>query len=134
MHPLLCETTILLTFQDGFGIIGISRSNGGEMTSATAERRIITRAARRLVRQDLQLLPGAIEEILRYESPVQVHTRVAAQDLDLGVQQIPAPPTTPITSISAASPPTTWPLARAPTTVWGRPWPGSRAASRWRSS
>jgi hypothetical protein len=129
----LYETTILLTFQDGFGIIGISRSNGGEMTSATAERRIISRAVRRLVRQDLQPLPGAIEEILRYETPVQVRTRVAAQDLDLWGQQIAAPSTTPITSISAASPPTTWPLAMAPTTVWGLPWAGSRAASRWRS-
>jgi cytochrome P450 len=42
------------------------------------------------VRQDPQLLPGAIEEILRYESPVQVRTRVAAQALELGGQQIAA--------------------------------------------
>jgi pimeloyl-[acyl-carrier protein] synthase len=40
------------------------------------------------LRQDLQLLPGFIEEILRHESPVQVRTRVARQDLELAGQRV----------------------------------------------
>jgi cytochrome P450 len=40
------------------------------------------------VRQSPQQLAGAIEEALRYESPVQVRTRVAVQDQELGGQHI----------------------------------------------
>jgi cytochrome P450 len=40
------------------------------------------------VRQAPQLLPGFIEEILRYDSPVQVRTRVATQDLELAGQRV----------------------------------------------
>ena len=40
------------------------------------------------LRADLSLLPGAIEEVLRYRSPVQFMFRVAAQDGELGGQKI----------------------------------------------
>jgi Cytochrome P450 len=101
------------------------------------------------VRQDPQLLPGAIEEILRYESPVQECTRVAAQDLEVGGQQIAAgqalllllgaanrdprvlrdPDRSDIHRTPAHHPA----FGEGPTTVWGLLWPGSRAASPWRS-
>ena len=41
------------------------------------------------VRADRTLLPGTIEESLRYRSPVQSMYRVAAQDVELGGQIIP---------------------------------------------
>lgn len=41
------------------------------------------------VRADRALLPGTIEESLRYRSPVQSMYRVAAQDVELGGQIIP---------------------------------------------
>lgn len=41
------------------------------------------------VRADQALLPGTIEESLRYRSPVQSMYRVAAQDVELGGQTIP---------------------------------------------
>ena len=44
-------------------------------------------AAARL-RAEKELLPGAIEEVLRYESPVQRLSRMAAEDFELGGQQI----------------------------------------------
>ena len=40
------------------------------------------------LRADLSLLPGAIEEVLRYRSPVQFMFRVAVQDVELGGQTI----------------------------------------------
>jgi cytochrome P450 len=40
------------------------------------------------VRQTSQLLPGFIEEVLRYDSPVPVRTRVATQELELGGQPV----------------------------------------------
>jgi pimeloyl-[acyl-carrier protein] synthase len=40
------------------------------------------------VRQAPQLLPGFIEEVLRYDSPVPVRTRVATRDLELGGQPV----------------------------------------------
>ncbi len=43
-----------------------------------------------VVRQTPQLLPGFIEEVLRYDSPVQVRTRLATQELPLGGQQVAA--------------------------------------------
>ncbi|MBA3945076.1 MAG: cytochrome P450 [Herpetosiphonaceae bacterium] len=42
------------------------------------------------LRADRTLLPAAIEEVLRYRSPVQSMFRVAAQDTLIGDQQIPA--------------------------------------------
>ncbi|GGO38654.1 cytochrome P450 [Deinococcus humi] len=42
------------------------------------------------VRADRTLLPSTIEESLRYRSPVQSMYRVAAQDVELGGQTIPA--------------------------------------------
>jgi cytochrome P450 len=42
------------------------------------------------VRQTPQLLPGFIEEVLRYDSPVQVRTRLATQELPLGGQRVAA--------------------------------------------
>jgi cytochrome P450 len=42
------------------------------------------------LRVDPALLPGAIEEVLRYLSPVQSMYRVAAHDVELGGQRIPA--------------------------------------------
>jgi cytochrome P450 len=41
-----------------------------------------------VVRQDPQLLPGFIEEVLRYDSPVQIRTRLATQELPLGGQRV----------------------------------------------
>jgi cytochrome P450 len=40
------------------------------------------------VRQTPQLLPGFIEEALRYDSPVTVRSRVATQDLEIGGQRV----------------------------------------------
>src|SRR3712207_1963225 len=37
---------------------------------------------------DLSLLPGAIEEVLRYRSPVQFMFRVAVQETELGGRRI----------------------------------------------
>ena len=37
-----------------------------------------------LLRSDLSLLPSAVEELLRYESPIQYTTRLAPDDLELG--------------------------------------------------
>jgi cytochrome P450 len=42
------------------------------------------------VRQTPPLLPGFIEEVLRYDSPVQVRTRLATQELPLGGQRVAA--------------------------------------------
>jgi pimeloyl-[acyl-carrier protein] synthase len=42
------------------------------------------------VRQTPPLLPGFIEEVLRYDSPVQVRTRLATQELPLGGQWVAA--------------------------------------------
>jgi len=42
------------------------------------------------LRADRALLPGAIEELLRYDSPVQATVRVATQDVEVGGQKIPA--------------------------------------------
>jgi cytochrome P450 len=41
-----------------------------------------------LVRGDSQLLPGAIEEVLRYESPIQLNTRLAVEELEIGGKRI----------------------------------------------
>jgi cytochrome P450 len=40
------------------------------------------------LRSDLSLMPGAVEELLRYDSPVQVAARTALQDVALGGQTI----------------------------------------------
>jgi cytochrome P450 len=45
-------------------------------------------AALEQLRDDPAILPGAIEELLRYESPSQQTTRIAPEDLVLGGQQI----------------------------------------------
>jgi cytochrome P450 len=42
------------------------------------------------LRADRALLPDAIEELLRYDSPVQATVRVATQDVEVGGQKIPA--------------------------------------------
>lgn len=42
------------------------------------------------LRADMSLLPSAIEEVLRYRSPVQFMFRVAAKDVELGGQRIKA--------------------------------------------
>lgn len=41
-----------------------------------------------LLRSDPELLPGAVEELLRYESPLQYSGRVAAADLELNGQPV----------------------------------------------
>jgi pimeloyl-[acyl-carrier protein] synthase len=40
------------------------------------------------LRADLSLIPSAVEELLRYESPIQHTTRLAQQDMDLGGKTI----------------------------------------------
>jgi cytochrome P450 len=45
---------------------------------------------RQQVLQDVSLLPSAIEETLRYRSPVQSMFRASAHDVELGGQRIPA--------------------------------------------
>ena len=42
------------------------------------------------LRADRSLLPRAVEELLRYDSPVQIAARTTYEDLSLGGQQIPA--------------------------------------------
>jgi cytochrome P450 len=42
------------------------------------------------VRSDPQLIPSAINEVLRYHSPVQRYTRVANHDIELGGVSVPA--------------------------------------------
>jgi cytochrome P450 len=43
-----------------------------------------------MLRDDLSLIPNAIEEILRYESPVQAVTRIVNEPLELGGAALPA--------------------------------------------
>jgi cytochrome P450 len=43
-----------------------------------------------LIRSNPDVLPGAIEEILRLESPIQLNTRLASEDLELRGRQIKA--------------------------------------------
>ncbi len=42
------------------------------------------------LKNDSTLLPGAVEEILRYESPVQATTRYASEDIQVGADTLPA--------------------------------------------
>jgi cytochrome P450 len=41
-----------------------------------------------LLREDPSLVPGAVEEALRYDSPVQILFRIAREDVELGGQHI----------------------------------------------
>ncbi len=43
-----------------------------------------------LLRADRSLLPGAVEELLRYDSPVQITARIASTDIELGGTVVPA--------------------------------------------
>jgi cytochrome P450 len=70
------------------------------------------------LRQDPALVPAAIEEMLRYDSPVQLTSRIATEDVEVGGSVIPAG-----TSLSRSACIT----ASAPR------WPGWRAASPSRS-
>jgi cytochrome P450 len=45
---------------------------------------------RRLLAAQPDRIPAAIEEILRFESPAQQHMRIAASDVELGGETIPA--------------------------------------------
>ena len=45
---------------------------------------------RRALAEDQSLIPGAVEEFLRYESPVQNMTRIATEDITLHEQTIPS--------------------------------------------
>ena len=95
------------------------------------------------VRQTPHMLPGFIEEVLRYDSPVQVRTRLATQELPLGGQRVAAGQAllllvgaatatrvcsgTRTVSISGGRPTTIWPSAKDPTIAWAPLWHAWRA-------
>ena len=90
-------------------------------------------------------MPGAVEEFLRYDSPVQFTHRVAQEDLALGGKTIragqivclmlaaanrdPAQFPTPTGWTSTRRTTSTWPSARGRTSAWGRRWPAWRPRS-----
>ena len=43
-----------------------------------------------LLREQPELIPSAVEELLRYDSPVQLDMRIARRDLDIGDKAVPA--------------------------------------------
>src|SRR5712692_1676756 len=101
------------------------------------------------LRANPTLLPDAVEEVLRYRSPVKLMFRITAQDTRIGDQDIPAGSgvtawigsadrdeaqfPTPKPSISTARQTGTWPSATASTSAWARPWLAWNRRSRWAS-
>ena len=102
------------------------------------------------LRQDPALVPTAIEEMLRYDSPVQMTSRIATEEVELGDSVIPpagpswwpsaAPTATRRSSSGRTSsgstgpiPAGTCPSRSACTTASAPRWPGWRAASPSRS-
>lgn len=99
----------------------------------------------RMLRTDPALLPGAIEEFLRYDGPVNGIARFAREDVTLAGVDIPAarpcwwPRPSPTATRNASPNPTastspgrttpTSPSGTASTTAWARRWPGWRGRS-----
>ena len=99
---------------------------------------------------DHDRIPAAVEEMIRYEAPVQGLARVTTRDVEMHGAPIPGgrgcglptpPPIatrgcsrTPTSSTSTARRRATSASGRGSTTASGPPWPGSRAASPWRCS
>ena len=97
------------------------------------------------LRSDLSLIPSAVEELLRYESPSQHTARLAPEDTVLGGKQIRKrqaviavmaaanrdPERFPIPTGSTSRAKTTgiWPLAGRRISVLGRRWRGSKVRS-----
>ena len=94
----------------------------------------------RLAADPAGLMPGAVEEMLRWVSPIKNMARTATRDVELAGAQHPgrpgAPPAlpvgqprrgglraTPTPSTSPAAPTRTWPSASAPTSAWATSWP-----------
>jgi len=94
------------------------------------------------------LLPQALEEVLRFRSPVQSMYRVAVAETVLSGQRVPAgapivawigsanrdghSSRRPLSSTSTAAPTGTWPSAMASTFAWVPRWHGLRPGSPWR--
>ena len=95
---------------------------------------------------DRSLLPSAVEEMLRFVTPVMHFRRTATRTrprrpgdeggrqgrllAHLGQPRRAGPSTTPTPSTSPGTPTTTWPSAgAAPTSAWVRTWPGWRSGS-----
>jgi hypothetical protein len=97
------------------------------------------REAAAAVRADRDLLPAAIEEVLRFRSPFPRLVRVTTTDTEIGGRTVSAaswwpcgsrPPTgtscgspSPIGSTSTAPAPATWPSGMASTSASARRWP-----------
>jgi cytochrome P450 len=97
------------------------------------------------LRAEPGLLEGAVEELLRYDSPVQLTVRTALEDTEVGGTPVPRgtfvvaligaanrdpeADADPEASTSAASPPATWPSVRASTSVSAHHWRAWRGRS-----
>jgi cytochrome P450 len=88
-----------LTDAELLGICQLMLLGGLDTVTATLDCMIVHLAAnparRQLLVEDPSLIPDAVEELLRYESPVQVVPRVVAQPVTLrGVDLVPGDPVT----------------------------------------
>ena len=97
------------------------------------------------LREDPALIRSAVEELLRYDSPVQRVSRITNEDVAIGDRLIPngslvlallgsptvIPSTSPSPTASTSPAGTTaiWRSAGASTSVWARRWPGWKGRS-----
>ena len=141
-----------LTREEILNYIGLLAAAGNETTT-----RLIGWAGKVLAEHpdqrtelagDPALIPGAIEELLRYESPSPVQARYVTRDVEHHAQKVSegsvlllmsaaatatngsSPTRTASTSTARCS--STWPLGTGSTSAWEATSPGSRAASPWK--